>query len=138
MSENIKFGHVVYENEPIPIVDEFVRNLLDDKIIAKKCNNCGTVYLPPRVGCNKCFSGTMEDYEIKSDATLTAFTVIHFAPESMADKAPYIAAVGKFEEGVSLLAHLVGVTSMPKVGMKMKLVPQKIGKDRVVFKYVKA
>ena len=138
MSEKIKFGHVVYEEEPIPLVEDFARSLLDGKIIAKKCSNCGTVYLPPRGGCNKCFSGTMEDYEIKPEATLTAFTVIHFAPESMADKAPYIAAIGKFEEGVSLLAHLVGVTSMPKVGMKMKLVAQKVGNDRVVYKYVKA
>lgn len=136
MSSELKFGHVTYEPE-IPLVDEFATKLLDGKIVASKCENCGQKFLPPRNGCNKCFSSNMSFEEINPDAEMTAFTVIHFAPESMSDKAPYIAAIGKFEGGYSLLAHLVGVTSMPEVGMKMKLVPQKLGSDRVVYKFTK-
>ena len=135
--EVIKFGHVSYE-ETYPIVSKFAKNLQDGKIVGNRCTNCSKLFLPPRNGCNKCFSTELEDVEIGNEAVLTAFTVIHFAPESFSDKAPYIAAIGKFNEGVSLLAHLVGVTSMPQVGMKMKLVPQELGKNKIVYKFVKA
>jgi uncharacterized OB-fold protein len=135
MSAVIKFGHVTYETG-IPIMDEFISKLLEDKLVASECE-CGQKFLPPRSGCNKCYRKNMKLVEIKPEATLKAFTVIHFAPESLADKAPYIAAIGEFEEGLQLLAHLVGVTSMPTVGMKMKLVSQKLSSDRVVYKFTK-
>ncbi len=135
--EKLNFGHVSYE-ETYPLVSHFSKKLKDGRLIGSKCSKCGKVFLPPRRGCNNCFSTEMEEIEIGTEATMTAFTVIHFAPESFSDKAPYIAAIGKFEEGVSLLAHLVGVTSMPSVGMKMKLVPQEIGKNRIVYKFIKA
>jgi len=135
--EELKFGYVTYE-ETYPLVSEFAQKLKDGKLVASQCKKCEKLYLPPRAGCNQCFSSEMVEKEIGNNAVLTAFTVIHFAPESFSDKAPYIAAIGKFEEGVSLLAHLVGVTSMPTVGMKLKLVPQELGKSRIVYKFIKA
>ncbi len=135
--ETMKFGYVTYE-EVVPIASEFAKYLEEGKIMGNRCKKCDTKFLPPRSGCNKCFSTDMEYFEVKPEATLRGFTVIHFAPESFSDKAPYIVAVGELENGLSVLAHLVGVTSMPDVGMKMKLVPQKISKDRIVYKFTKA
>ena len=70
----------------------------------------------------------MTPIEIKTEGTLKAFTVIRFAPDNMSDKAPYVVAIGELEDGISVLAHLVGITSMPKVGMKIKLKSQKLKK----------
>ncbi len=139
MSEQeLKFGYVTYE-EVVPITSEFAKNLLQGKIVGNKCSKCGQVYLPPRSGCSKCLSRDLVPYEIESpEATLRAFTVIHFAPESFSDKAPYIVAIGEFADGTGVLAHLTGITSMPQVGMKIKLVAQEIDKGRVVYKFVKA
>ncbi len=138
MSEQeLKFGYITYE-EVVPITSEFAQNLLQGKIVGNKCSKCGHVYLPPRSGCSKCFSRDLVPHEVPPEATLRAFTVIHFPPESFSDKAPYIVAIGEFQDGTSVLAHLTGVTSMPQVGMKMKMVAQEIDKGRVVYKFVKA
>ncbi len=138
MSEQqaIKFGYITYE-ETVPLTSEFAQNLLEGKIVGKVCNNCKAKYLPPRNGCSKCFSRDLSPFEVSPEATLKAFTVIHFPPESFADKAPYIVAIGEFEDGTAVLAHLTGMTAMPQVGMKIKLVGQKIAQDRVVYKFVK-
>jgi uncharacterized OB-fold protein len=53
----------------------------------------------------------------------------------MASKAPYVVAIGELENGLSVLAHLVGITSQPKVGQKIKLKSQKIEDDRVIYKF---
>ncbi len=135
--QEYKFGYVTYE-EPVPLTSEFAKNLLEGKVIGNQCTKCGAKYLPPRNGCSKCFNRDLVPFEVNPEATLRAFTVIHFAPESFTDKAPYIVAVGQMENGLGVLAHLVGVTSMPKVGMQMKLVAQKLDQDRVVYKFVKA
>lgn len=134
MSQIIKFGHVSHEEYP-KIVNEFAANLMQDKFIGNQCTTCGKKYFPPVTGCED-FHKEMKDYEIKTDAVLKAFTVIHFAPENMSDKAPYIVAIGELEDGLSVLAHLVGVTAMPKIGMKMRLKSQKLADDRVVYKFV--
>jgi uncharacterized OB-fold protein len=80
----------------------------------------------------------MEDFEVSTDATLKAFTIIHFAPDNMASKAPYVVVLGELEEGVTVLAHLVGISSKPKVGMKMKLKSQKLEENRTVYKFTPA
>lgn len=128
-----KFGHVSLEEYPT-VVNKFALNLMEDKFIGNKCKECSTKYFPPRTACENLHTD-MEDIEVSTSATLKAFTIIHFAPDNMASKAPYVVAIGELEDGLSVLAHLVGITSTPKVGMKLQLKSQKITDDRVVYKF---
>lgn len=133
MSVN-KFGHVSVEDYS-DLMQEFSTDLLDGKFYGTQCISCKRKYFPPRSGCDE-FHNNMEKYEIPTEAELKAFTIIHFAPDNMADKAPYVVAIGEIEPGVRVLAHLVGVTSKPKIGMKVKLKTQKLSEDRVVYKFI--
>lgn len=132
----MKFGHVSIEEYPT-VVETFSEELAEDKFIGSKCKVCGVKYFPPRTGCENLHQD-MEEFEVTTDAELKAFTIIHFAPDSMASKAPYVVAIGELEPGVRVLAHLVGISSKPKIGMKMKLKSQKIEDDRVVYKFTQA
>ena len=132
MSE-IKFGQVSYEDYP-EVVSDFATNLMNDKFIGNECENCGIKYFPPVKACEN-FHDAMRDFEVNTDAILKGFTVIHFAPDSHNNLAPYVVAIGELGEGISVMAHLVGITSMPKVGMRIKLKSQKISEDRVVYKF---
>ncbi|OLS29113.1 MAG: hypothetical protein HeimC2_03080 [Candidatus Heimdallarchaeota archaeon LC_2] len=132
----MKFGHVTSEEYPA-IVQEFAENIMEDKFIGNKCKTCSAKYFPPRRACENLHS-EMENFEVSTDATLKAFTIIHFAPDNMASKAPYVIAIGELEEGIRVLAHLVGISAQPKVGMKMKLKSQKLTEDRSVYKFTPA
>lgn len=133
---SMKFGHVTSEEYPT-VVQKFAENVMQDKFIGNKCTTCEMKYFPPRMACENLHK-EMEDFVVSTDATLKAFTVIHFAPENLASKAPYIVVLGELEEGITVLAHLVGISSKPKVGMKMKLKMQKLEEDRVVYKFTPA
>jgi len=78
----------------------------------------------------------MEWFEMSQEATLFTYSVIMFAPESMSDKAPYVVAIGEFDNGTRLLAHLFANPNALKVGMKIKIVPQQLDKNRITVKYV--
>ena len=138
MSVQQKFGEISYEDYPT-LTNDFVTLLKDDKIVASVCSECSEKYFPPRTACINFHSpDAMKHEEISRNATLVAFTIIRFAPDSHADKAPYVVAIGEMEGGFRVLAHLVGVTSLPKIGMKLELKTQTVGNDRAFYKFVKA
>jgi uncharacterized OB-fold protein len=52
---------------------------------------------------------------------LYSYVIVDFAPESLSSKQPYVVAIGQFSSGLKLTAHITNITSMPEVGMKLKL-----------------
>jgi len=62
--------------------------------------------------------------------------VIMFAPESMSERAPYVVAIGEFDNGARLLGHLFASPGAIKVGMKIKVKPEQLDKNRITIKYV--
>jgi len=133
-----KFGEISYEDYP-ELTNDFVTELKDDKIMASVCSECDLKYFPPRTACENFHSpDAMKFVELESrEAEMKAFTIIRFAPDSHADKAPYVVAIGELEDGHRVLAQLVGVTSLPKIGMKLKLKVQNVSEDRAYYKFVK-
>ncbi|MFQ6089208.1 MAG: Zn-ribbon domain-containing OB-fold protein [Candidatus Methanofastidiosia archaeon] len=131
----MKFGYVSWINETEE-VQKFVQNLSSGKLTTTKCKKCGEIHLPPRLDCPHCNSSEMEWIEMSPEAELVTYTIIHFAPESMTKMAPYIVAIGEFENGKKLLAHLITTPSKLKIGMKMVLKPQELEGDRITYKFV--
>ncbi|MCH8907937.1 MAG: Zn-ribbon domain-containing OB-fold protein [Candidatus Heimdallarchaeota archaeon] len=132
----MKFGHVSMEDYP-RVVEVFSENLANNKLVGSECGACQKKYFPPRSSCENLHSD-MQDLEISGAATLKAFTIIHFAPDSMANKAPYVVAIGELSDNISVMAHLVGITTKPKIGMSIQLKVQKLDEKRYVYKYVPA
>ncbi|MBU7024712.1 MAG: Zn-ribbon domain-containing OB-fold protein [Theionarchaea archaeon] len=127
------FGYVNWSTNTA-VVDKWNEGLTQGKIMATRCTSCQKVFLPPRGHC-PC-GGEVEWFEMNPEAELFSYTVIMFAPESIADRAPYVVAIGQFDNGARMLAHLFANPNAIKVGMKVKLKPEQLDKDRITVKYV--
>lgn len=107
----------------------FDQHLSDGKLMGVRCQDCDTLYLPPRPMCTKCFSESMEWVEAPEKGTLAAFTVVHIAPTAMIEagygrKNPYISGIVTLENGLSISAQILGLdTTQPemiKIGTPLK------------------
>jgi len=49
---------------------KFLLSLKEKKIIGRKCNKCGRVYVPPRMYCDDCFRPTDEWIEVKDEGVV--------------------------------------------------------------------
>ncbi|MEM4104106.1 MAG: Zn-ribbon domain-containing OB-fold protein [Thermoplasmatales archaeon] len=109
---------------PIGGISNFFKGLKSGKLLATRCDYCGTIYFPPQSHCTKCSSDHVSWIELSGRGTLETYTTIVVKPTSFADKEDYIIAVGKMEEGINVLATLrVSNDTNIRVGMKIVLVP---------------
>ena len=132
------FGYVFDKLSRNPFLDQFVDHLKNGKIMATKCNNCGTKHMPPREHCT-CLSTDVDWFEITPEAILIAFTMINFAPDVLVDKQPYFVGIAETPEGLRMMGWLTGgATQNPQVGMKLKITPQELDGEKIVYKFTKA
>ncbi len=85
----------------------FHRFLNEEKLMGSKCKKCGTLFLPPRPICIKCFSREVEWVELKGKGKLLTFTSINVGPTWMVEQGydrthPYCSGVVELEEGVKI------------------------------------
>ncbi len=129
-----KFGYVSEESYPA-IAKKFAMNIAKKKFIGNKCTTCDKKYFPPRTACED-FHETMEDYPVNNVGELKAWTIIHFAPENMADRAPYAVGIAELEPGIRVLAQIPSLMQKPKIGMKLELQAQQVDAVRFTYKWV--
>ncbi|WP_202319787.1 Zn-ribbon domain-containing OB-fold protein [Archaeoglobus neptunius] len=102
--------------------DEFFKKLRDEgKFIAARCKQCGKVYFPPRIYCERDFSDT-EFVEVSGEGSVRAFTVAKLDPYENPLEEPQIYAVIDMDGTDGCLIHLLGEVKPEdiKVGMKVK------------------
>ncbi len=95
---------------------EFYRHLADGKLMATRCKACGSLHLPPRPMCGRCYAKEMEWFELHKRGKLAAFTTIAVAPSAMLKEGfdrnnPYCSGIVALEEGLRLSARILGVDS---------------------------
>jgi hypothetical protein len=130
----MRFGYVSWLPQT-EMVDKFIEELKNGKLMGTLCKQCSTKYLPPRAHC-KCGSHQMEWFEASKTGKLLAYTLVTFPPESMTRHAPYIVAVAELDDGSRLLAHITGVTPKTlKIGMRVQVVSHQVSEDRIVYKF---
>jgi len=121
--------------------EQFVKEL---RIMGSKCKKCGALALPPRAFCVSCSDTKMEWIQFKGTGRLAAFTSITVAPPYMAKEGfgrnnPYIVGVIELEEGVKMVARIVGFDAKKpeqiKVGtpLKAEFLEKGEGSDRQTF-----
>ena len=55
----------------------FQQFLNEHRLVASRCQNCNTSYLPPRPLCTHCYGEQMEWFAVPTKGKLIAFTTIH-------------------------------------------------------------
>ncbi|HEY82137.1 MAG TPA: Zn-ribbon domain-containing OB-fold protein [Dehalococcoidia bacterium] len=99
--------------------------LKQNKLLGLKCNDCGTVTVPPKMVCRKCSSPNMEVIELKGTGKIQTFTTCNVAPEGRESEVPYVILLVELDEGPWVMGNLTGIdpaaASMELIGKKVKM-----------------
>ena len=79
----------------------------ENKIMANRCDSCGTVYVPPRKNCGRCFVKTGPWQELDGQGVVEAFTIVRFSHPLQPAAVPFAYAMIKLDGADVSLVHLV-------------------------------
>ncbi len=109
------------EDHPYTI-ESFYKFVGEGRLVAAKCNKCGTTFLPPRPLCTKCFSKDLEWFKPSGEGKLLTYTVIHIPPVQFQSMAPYAVGVVELKDGLRLPGIIRGVEHEKiRVGMNLAI-----------------
>ena len=101
-------------------------------LVAKKCSQCGAVYLGRRVACSKCCAtGPFNEIRLSDRGTLWVYSIVHQSAPGI--PTPYVAAIVDLPEGASVRCTLVDVDPQPekiRFGMPVEMVTRKVREDK--------
>lgn len=92
-----------------PIVKLWYDYLKENKIMGKKCKQCGAYEFPPVPVCNECSSTDMEWTEMSGYGTMETYTANPIVDPPFAFYGPQIQAVVRLDEGPTFTSWLVGI-----------------------------
>jgi uncharacterized OB-fold protein len=102
-------------------------------LMGNRCEECKTVYFPPRVPCPICRRKSidnMKNIKLSGKGKVITYSIIHTAPENFEVQAPYPIAIIELDEGPRITAQLVDVDhDKIKIGMRVKSTFRKIQED---------
>ena len=103
-------------------IEQFYKFVSERKLMAAKCKKCGTMLLPPRPMCMKCFSSDLEWVELKNKGKLLTYTVIHVSSKQFESLIPYAVGIVKLEDGPKLPGMIQDVEPEKiSVGMSLEV-----------------
>jgi uncharacterized protein len=87
---------------------EFFDGVREGRLVVQRCAGCGALAVPPKAVCPSCEEVRWERATLGGDGEIASYTVIRVPPAQFAAEAPYVVAVARMAEGVSLLGRLTG------------------------------
>lgn len=97
---------------------------------AYKCKQCGKVFVPGRLICDKCGAREFGTIELSERCKLISYTIIHTPASQFKDQSPYALGIGEFPEGVRLTAQVVDIDFAElKTGMELQVEFRRIQND---------
>lgn len=113
-------------------IGRYLSELKEGRIIARKCNKCGRIMIPPRMFCELCYRPTDEWVYCKDTGTVNTFSICYInwdasrIPEGMPPHLPAVIEIDGASAGTGIL-HLLGEVELDKIkiGMKVKAVWKK-------------
>ena len=110
-------------DNPLPFtISSFYKFVSEKRLMAAKCNECGTVLLPPKPMCTKCLSTNLKWIELEGAGKLLSYTVIYIAPEQFQSITPYTVGIVELQKGLRLPGMIRDVDPKEiRVGMDLKI-----------------
>lgn len=91
-------------------MSRFLQELKNGKIIARKCNNCRRVLVPPRMFCERCFRPTDRWVYVRDSGVVNTYSISYVATDASRLRKPQIIAVVEIDgasKGMGIL-HFLG------------------------------
>lgn len=103
-------------------IRRFYDGLMNGKLMATKCKDCGKIYFPPQVDCPECVKSDIEWVELSGEGELLTYTVVYVKPTSFSHYPDYIVGIARLKEGVNVTAWVrEGDPKRLRVGMKVRV-----------------
>ena len=104
--------------------------LKENKLLGLKCQECGTITVPPKMVCRKCASPDMEIIELTGKGKIQTFTTCNVAPEGREDEVPYIIVLVELDEGPWIMGNLTGIdpatATVELIGKRVRMGDNKV------------
>jgi uncharacterized protein len=97
----------------------FLRGLAEGRLLARRCPECGGVYLPPPEFCSRCLTELGEPFPVSGRGVIRTFCVVNFRFPGQTMDPPYVVAYIQPDGADTRLMHLIGETdpTVVKIGM---------------------
>jgi hypothetical protein len=110
---------------PDRFTEPFWKAAAERRLVAARCEECGTLRMPPSPFCHRCRSQRVGWVELSGDGTVYSFTVVRRAliPQ-LEESIPYVVAVIELEgaAGVRLVSNVVDVEpDEVRIGMRVRV-----------------
>ena len=89
-------------------------------LLAKRCRQDGTTFLPSQVVCPQCGNEDAYDVNLSGNGWVRVWTTIHIAPTRYEDDAPYTVVLVDLDEGLRVMGRLVEAHGDPR-GARVQL-----------------
>jgi uncharacterized OB-fold protein len=111
---------------PDPWTEPFWLAAREHRLVAPRCQSCGTFRMPPSPFCRTCRQQAVDWVELSGEGTVYSFITTHQAliPQ-LRDFVPYVVAVIELDDapGIRLMSNLVDTeTDDVRVGMPVQVV----------------
>lgn len=107
-------------------VGRFLTELKNGRIIARKCNKCGRILVPPRMFCEDDFRDTDEWVFVKDTGTINTYSIAHVGTDAHRLSEPMFIAVISIDGASGLMGflHRLGEVEEKdiKIGMKVQAI----------------
>ena len=100
-----------------PFTDHsYAAYLAEECLMGARCGDCGTLFVPPRSLCPRCYGGSMSWESVSGLGQVVALTCMTMVSPALAAEGygadrPYCTGVILLEEGPRVVARLAGVDS---------------------------
>jgi len=103
------------------ITTEFIRGILDGKLMGRSCPACERVYIPPRGSCPTCAVPCRDQIELAGTGIVTTFCIVNIPFEGQLLDPPYACAHVLLDGADVPLLHLVGGCDVAEVRMGLRV-----------------
>ena len=118
------------EKRPFTVFS-FYQYIAENSLMTTQCNECGTMFLPPKPMCSNCLSLNLEWTKLNSVGKLVSYTIIHIAPKQFQSLIPYAVGIVEFKQGLRLPGMIRDTPFKGlRIGMKLKICPETSNLDQ--------
>jgi uncharacterized OB-fold protein len=111
------------------------------RVTAPKCDNCGTVVLPPKPYCFECLGQSFTWIDLPGTGTIYTFTVVrHPLHPGLKDVVPYVSGIidldGTQGAGARLMGNIVECDpETVKIGDRVEVVFEPLSDDYAMMRF---
>ncbi len=105
--------------------EQFFRTLKDEGVFTgTRCEQCGIVYVPGRIFCERCLTKLDRWVKVGSEGTLKSWTVLYLGLDGKPQAEPEIVGLIELDGASTVLVHRLGNIQPAEIrfGMRVKAV----------------